>query len=236
MKKIIYTPALVILLVFTGCKTNNHVMKCPDVFAAKGHHATWAKAPHFGEHNAPASKNTATVNTTPDSKKEAVASTKNEISCYELKIPRIATGKLNDDELEGVNGVFEKYSSDKVHLQRNANGKLYLKANSAKDVFKLATSLVALKKTNPAALADGDTGGRIALAGGIIGIVAIILAIGPFVSYGAFLLGIIAIILGAVGLRSSRRGWAIAGIVLGVLAILFAGVLGIGIYTIVLHI
>ena len=85
-------------------------------------------------------------------------------------------------------------------------------------------------------MSDGDTGGRIALAGGIIGIVALVFALGPFISYGAFLLGIIAIILGAVGLRSSRRGWAIAAIVLGALAILFAGVLGIGLYVVVLHI
>ena len=142
---------------------------------------------------------------------------------------------MNEDELKGLNDVFEKYSDSKVQIERNEKGKLYLKAHSATDIFKLAKTLVALNKAGPAAIPPGD-GSAIALAGGIIGIIAIILALGPFVSYGAFLLGLIAIILGAVGLRSSRRGWAIAGIVLGVLAILFAGVLGIGVYTIVLHI
>jgi hypothetical protein len=234
MKKIIYPSLLAFLLVFTGCKTNNHIIKCPEVFASKGHHPTWAKAPHFGKHNT-SGPNTANTVAEPRVKNEGVASASSEISSYELKLPRIAAGKMNDDELGGVNNVFVKYSSDKVHLERRANGKIYLKANSARDVLKLAFSLAALKKANPAALAPGDRGG-IALAGGIIGIIALILSLGPFVSYGAFVLGIIAIVLGVVGLGSSRPGWAIAGIVLGVLAILFAGILGIGIYTIVLHI
>jgi hypothetical protein len=235
MKSIIYTSLLAVLLALAGCKTNNNVMKCPDVFASRGHHATWAKAPRFGEHNTASPKSTANVVAPIHQKSEPVASTSNEVSSYELKIPRIASGKMNEDELAGVNTVFEKYSTDKVHLERRANGKVYLKANSAKDVLKLAMTLATLKKTNPAALPPGDRG-RIALAGGIIGIVAIVLSLGPFISYGAFLLGIIAIILGVVGLGSSRPGWAIAAIVLGVLAVLFAGVLGIGIYTIVLHI
>ena len=235
MKKIFYSVSVALLIIISGCKTNNHVMKCPEVFASKGHHAIWAKAPHIGEHNS-SKQSAANTTATPVEKNTAIASTSKELTPFELKIPRIATGKLNDDELEGLNKVFVKYSNDKVQIEKRANGRIYLKANSQKDFFKLATNLMAAKKANPAAMSDGDTGGRIALAGGIIGIVELVFALGPFISYGAFLLGIIAIILGAVGLRSSRRGWAIAGIVLGALAILFAGVLGIGLYVVVLHI
>jgi hypothetical protein len=234
MRKIIYTTSLILLLVFSGCK-NSQVLKCPDVSAGGMHHANWARAPHARPINVATAHTETNKAVAPKPKEEAVATSSNEVSSYQLKLPRIAAGKMNDDELESVNGTFTKYSGNKVRLERNANGRIYLKAKSATDIFKLATTLAALKKANPAALPPGD-GGRIALAGGVIGIVALILALGPFVSYGAFLLGIIAIILGAVGLHSSRPGWAIAGIVLGVLAILFAGVLGIGIYTIVLHI
>ena len=184
MKKIVYTTSIAILLVIAGCKTNNHVMKCPEVFASKGHHQMWVKAPHFGEHNTSATKATVNNATPVETKKEGAASSAHEISPYELKIPHIASGKLNESELEGVNTVFEKYSSDKVHLERKANGKLYIKANSAMDVLKLATSLASIKKHNPAALPEGDAS-RIALAGGIIGIVAIVLALGPFISYAA---------------------------------------------------
>ncbi len=195
----------------------------------------WAKAPQHIQHNEASARNTPNAAPMPMAKNEGAASNANGISGYQLKIPRIATGKLDEDELKDVNRVFVKYSADKVHLERKANGKLYLKANSANDVFKLATYLVTLKKSSPAAIPPGDRGG-VAIAGGVIGIVALVFSLGPFVSYAAFLLGIVAIILGAIGLHSGRRGWAIVGIVLGVLAILFAGVLGIGIYTLVLHI
>jgi len=232
MRKTFYTPVLVFLIAFAGCKTN-HSLKCPDLVMTKSHHPNWAKAAH--------TKHISVSVPSMDNKKitaeqnSALASSANEPTPLELKIPRFAIAKLSKDEVQGVNNVFEKYSANSVKMERNANGKLYLKANSNKDVIKLIKTLAALKKTDPAA-AYGDTGGNIALAGGIIGIIAIVLALGPFVSYGAFILGIIAIVLGVVGLRSGRRGWAIAGIVLGVLAILFAGILGIGIYTVVLHI
>jgi hypothetical protein len=234
MRKIFYTTSLALLLIFTGCK-NSHVLKCPDVSAGSIHHSSWARAPHARPINVVTAHNETNKVAAPKAKEEAVATTSNEVQPYQLKLPRIAAGKMNDDELESVNGTFAKYSNDKVHLERNDNGRIYLKAKSATDIFKLATTLAALKKANPAALPPGDYG-RVALAGGVIGIVAIVLALGPFVSYGAFLLGLIAIILGAVGLHSSRPGWAITGIVLGVLAILLAGALGIGVYVLVLHI
>jgi hypothetical protein len=234
MRKIFYTSSLLtLLLIFSGCK-NSQVLKCPDVSAGGIHHGSWARAPHTRPLNVATAHETNKV-VAPKAKEEAVATASNEVQPYQLKLPRIAAGKMNDDELESVNGTFTKYSGNKVHLERNANGRIYLKAKSATDIFKLATTLAALKKANPAALPPGDFG-RIALAGGVIGIVAIVLALGPFVSYGAFLLGLIAIILGAVGLHSSRPGWAITGIVLGVLAILLAGVLGVGVYVLVLHI
>jgi hypothetical protein len=233
MYKILYPSFWALLLVFSGCK-NAQVLRCPNIAAAKAHYPTWARAARKKTHYEPAVKKEQPKATVANKKNIATATASTEIPAYQVKIPRMATGKLNEDDLNGVSDMFEKYSDNKVKLQRNSKGKLYLKAQKATDIFKLAKTLLAFKK-NPAALPPGDSG-RIALAGGIIGIVAIVLAFGPFVSYAAFLLGLIAIILGAVGLFSSRRGWAITGIVLGVLAIIIAGALGIGVYTVVLHI
>ena len=232
MRKIFYILSFSLLIIFTGCKTNLS-LRCPDIASGKSHHAVWAKATHLKNHSTtPAPDHDS--KTASAAKSGATASTDKGPTPFELKIPRFATTKMTNEDLAGIDSVFEKYSASAVKMERNEKGKLYIKANSNKDVFKLIKTLAAFKKTDPAA-ADGETGGRIALAGGIIGIIAIVLALGPFVSYGAFLLGVVAIILGAVGLRSSRRGWAIAGIVLGVLAILFAGIFGVGVYTIVLH-
>jgi hypothetical protein len=233
MKKILYTSSLALLLIFSGCK-NSQVLKCPDIASGKSHHPIWAKAAYKKQHSEPTVKKETPKATAANEKIASTATASTEISAYQVKIPRIATGKLNEEELNGLSDMFERYSDNKVKLERDEKGKLYLKAQKATDIFKLAKTLMAFKK-NPAALPPGDAG-RIALAGGIIGIVAIVLALGPYVGFAAFLLGLIAIILGAVGLFSSRRGWAIAGIVLGVLAILIAGALGIGVYVIVLHI
>ena len=72
------------------------------------------------------------------------------------------------------------------------------------------------------------SGGGMATAALVLGILALITS---FTVIGGLLLGLLAVIFGVIGLRRARqglalgRGRAIAGIVLGVLGILLAGVL-----------
>lgn len=61
--------------------------------------------------------------------------------------------------------------------------------------------------------------GTLGLIGGIFGILAFAFAVIPFVGFLTIPLAITAIILGAIGLNSSNHGWAIAGLILGILAI-----------------
>ncbi len=223
---------LAILIAFTGCK-NTNLLKCPSVSSAKSHHEGWAMHRQHHEHNTANKQVEVNHLVVAKEKNEAVApTTTNAESSFKIKIPRMVTHKLSEQELQSANEVFTEYSQNKVKIEKDEKGKLYLKADSKEDFFALAKTLISVKKTSAAA--SGGTGG-LAIAGGILGIIAIILSLGPYVSYSAFLLGLLALIFGIIGLSSSRRGWAITGIVLGVLAILFAGVIGIGIYTIVLH-
>lgn len=60
----------------------------------------------------------------------------------------------------------------------------------------------------------------------VVGIVAIVLAMIPFLGMVAFFLGPIAVILGVIGLflKNRKRGMAITGTILGVLAVVIAGI------------
>jgi hypothetical protein len=61
----------------------------------------------------------------------------------------------------------------------------------------------------------------------VIGILAVVLAIVPFLGVVAFLLGPAAIVLGIIGvlLKFRTRGTAIAGLILGVLAVIIASII-----------
>ncbi len=69
-----------------------------------------------------------------------------------------------------------------------------------------------------------DRRSNMALAGGILGIGAIIGIAVPFVGFG---MAIAAIVLGAKGLKSKLRGWALTGIILGSLTLLGALFIGL---------
>jgi hypothetical protein len=148
MRKIFYTSSLALLLIVTGCK-NSQVIKCPDVSAAGSHHTIWARAPHSRSVNVAAARTEPNKVVAPKPKEEAVASASDQVQPYQLKLPRFAASKMNDDEVKDVNSIFAKYSGNKVQLERNAHGRTYLKANSANDIFKLATTLAAVKKIKP---------------------------------------------------------------------------------------
>ena len=87
------------------------------------------------------------------------------------------------------------------------------------DFMKLTS---VLKQRKGAALEE-STQDILALVGGILGIVAIAFAFVPYLDFMAVFLGIAAIVLGVLGLHSSRRHiWALLGIILGAIAIFIA--------------
>jgi hypothetical protein len=80
----------------------------------------------------------------------------------------------------------------------------------------------------PQAYAAGQPGNGIGIAGGVCGIVAVVLCWIPFVDYVSIVLGALAIIFGALGLRNANahggagKGMAITGIVTGIVALVIS--------------
>jgi hypothetical protein len=72
------------------------------------------------------------------------------------------------------------------------------------------------------------SGNGLGIAGGVCGIVAVVLCWIPFVDYVSVVLGVLAIIFGALGLRNANahggggRGLAITGIVTGIVAVVIS--------------
>jgi hypothetical protein len=80
----------------------------------------------------------------------------------------------------------------------------------------------------PQVFAAGQPGNGIGIAGGVCGIVAVVLCWIPFVDYVSIILGALAIIFGALGLRHANthggagKGMAITGIVTGIVALVIS--------------
>jgi hypothetical protein len=80
----------------------------------------------------------------------------------------------------------------------------------------------------PQAYAAAQPGNGIGIAGGVCGIVAVVLCWIPFVDYVSIVLGALAIIFGALGLRNANahggggKGMAITGIVTGIVALVIS--------------
>lgn len=80
----------------------------------------------------------------------------------------------------------------------------------------------------PQMYAAGQQGNGIAIAGGVCGIVAVVLCWIPFVDYVSVILGALAIIFGTLGLRQANthggagKGMAITGIVTGIVALVIS--------------
>lgn len=131
-----------------------------------------------------------------------------------------------------VEKVQENFSSAKENLveakataSAKETKKIDKKINKIDKFQNMLTSVSAKMeaKMTPDPDAIAAPGGRdlLGLLGGIFGIVGFVFAAIPYAWFLGLLLCIAAIILGALGLNSSNRGWAIAGIVLGALGFLF---------------
>jgi drug/metabolite transporter (DMT)-like permease len=86
-----------------------------------------------------------------------------------------------------------------------------------------------------------QAGNGLAVAGGVIGIVALVLSFIPFIDFFAVILGVLAIIFGAIGnsrarrLGGASRGMAITGIVCGIIAVAVSILFIVAVYSAVYH-
>ena len=221
----LFTLAAVLLLItLSGCKTNSK-LQCPDFASAKKTHLPVLALSHghSGKSSKPAAQtsgvqsNTATVT--------ATASTDQDMH-FKLKMPNVLTQQLqSDQELEDMNRVLANYSNNKVTMQRNDKGNLFLKAHSVKDIFALAKST-----SHPRGYYErrygnngggGDASGA-AIASGVMGPVSFVFAFLPILSFIAIPVSIAAIITGAIGLRSHRHRLAAIGLTFGILGLIIS--------------
>jgi hypothetical protein len=202
----------------TGCKSGEGIMQCPTLSSAPKHH------PVLLSKNQPlksAKQADAQASVNKPKPTGLIASVEKGIP-VSIKLPNVL--KADGNDIDSVNKVLAQYSNNKVSIQQKANGKTYLTAGSLKDLMRL-TSNLSKSMIHPRGYYEqryGEGNGGIAVAGGILGLIAFIFAFIPFLDFLAIPLGIVAIILGAIGLRSHRRHFAIGGIVFGILALIIA--------------
>lgn len=220
MKKcLLISSYLIFLVILSGCVTNR--VKCPQFNAKR------STGPHYLAERHVKSKSK-TENKPAQAKKQddsnmndiAIGGLASAGTGLELKIPKMFLKKMGDDDIDEANRLFKSESDNRVMLVKKGN-KLFFKAKSAADVTRL---IKAVAKKPGEKRYGGGGGGGIALAAGILGIIAFALAFGPYADGLGVILGIIAIILGIIGLSSGRLGWALIGIIFGILALAIAGV------------
>ena len=205
----------------SGCKSNESVMKCPELSSTIKHHPVFLAKSQPVKSAKPTDIQAANSKPAP---KCLLASIQKGIP-VNIQLPsnlmQDADGKDNTDD---ANKMLAQYSNDKVSIQRKANGKVYLAAQSLKDLLRL-TSNLSRSMLHPRGYYEkryGEDREGVAVAGGIIGLIAFIFSFIPFLNLLSIPMGIVGIILGAVGIRSHRRHMAIMGLIFGFLALLIA--------------
>jgi hypothetical protein len=212
----------IVLLAISGCSSTGAALKCPDLASRKAHIPLFAKASKPAHHTKPDNTVTASTATAvaPAQDKVAVKSMKpNQLTAaikgdlpFKIKVPKWG-GQFNDEEIDKVNTFLGKYSNNHVAITKNAKGKVFMSATSAKEFIKLTKQLAEMKKHPPI---DDHVGDILALVGFICGIVAIGLCVVPYVDFiSIFPAGPAGVVLGILGLHSERHTKALIGIILG---------------------
>lgn len=230
MKNSLYVTiaSLCLLLALDSCNTSR--MNCPGFSAKKSTHSKgggngYAYMRHKKEKN---KLKTETATTTPKGNENSggglFALGGGKEKAFEFKLPKSMAINAKDEEIAAADEIFKKQSNNKVQLVKE-NNKLILKAKSKKEVQKLILKQLKQQFKKPkyastSAVAAGGGSSGLALASGIIGIIAFVFAFGPYVGFLGLALGIVALILGIVSAGSSP--WATVGIILGALAILIS--------------
>lgn len=216
----------VVLLSISGCSTTGSAVKCPDLASHKSHTPSFAKATKSVHHNK--SETTAAASASNTAKPAAgqspveakkmkpnllAAAFKDDVP-FKLRIPKYAEKYLNQEQEDEMNAVMRKYSNNKVGFEKNAKGKLFLKADSRKDFSSL---IKALKEAKASAPIDEHLADIFALVGFICGIVAIASFAIPYWDFvSIFPTGPAGVVFGVLGLSSGdRHKKALIGIILG---------------------
>jgi len=143
-----------------------------------------------------------------------------------IRMPNALTQNLqSDQDLDDMNKLLANYSDNKVALQRNNQGKLFLKAHSVKDIFALAKKAYHPRGYYERRYGNGGDGGDAngaAIASGVLGPIGFVFAFIPFLSLGAIAISIAAIITGAIGLKSHRPRMATMGLTFGILGLIIS--------------
>ena len=209
----------------TGCKTNDNLMRCPELSSAGKHHPVFLAKTQSPKTAKQTDVQAASNKPAP---KGGIASLQKGIP-INIQLPsNLVQDADGSDDISNTNKLLNQYSNNGVSIQRKENGQAYLHSNSLKSLL-LLTSNLSKSMLHPRGYYErrygGDGGGGrdgVAMAGGIIGLIAFIFSFIPFLDLLAIPLGIVGIILGAVGIRSHRRHLAIMGLVFGFLALLIA--------------
>ena len=216
-----FTSVALLLLSLNSCKQTS-VLHCPDLAGTGKQHNIMA----FGAHSAhPSGKAKPTDQASNVGNKHAAADTNllaSESMHFKIKMPDALTKNIqNDQELADMNKVLATYSNNKVALQRNEHGKLILRAHSVKDIFTLAKNSSQPRGyyERRTGTGGGDAAGS-AIASAVLGPIGFVCAFLPFLSIAAIPISIAAIITGAIGLRSHRKGLAITGLTFGILGLI----------------
>ncbi len=230
MNKAFYILGLAVFaLALNGCKTNN-MLHCPDLASAKKTHTSIFAFNRTVKHKADGVKPAATTAQatildtplTPMPKTGIIAATDQQMH-FKIKMPAALDKQMQDDQdLNDMNKLLANYSNNKVSLQRNDNGKLYLKAHSLKDILTLAKNTTQPRGYYERRYGNGSDPSGAAIASGVLGPIGFVFAFIPFLSFLAIPISIAAIITGAVGLRSSRHRLASIGLTFGILGLIFS--------------
>jgi len=232
MTKAFYILGLgVFVLALNGCKTNAN-MHCPDLASTKkAHPALFAFShpfKHKSEGSKPVAQNAPAVvadsNAAAPKPAGMIAATDQQMH-FKMKMPAALEKQMQDDQdLNDMNKLLANYSNNKVSLQRNDNGKLFLKAHSVKDIFALAKNTSQPRGYYERRYGNGGSGdaGGAAIASGVLGPISFLFAFIPFLSFAAIPLSIAAIITGGIGLRSHRHRLAALGLTFGILGLIFS--------------
>jgi hypothetical protein len=230
MNKTIYISGMVVfVLMLNGCKTNSSMMHCPDFASTKKVHTPVFAFNHNPKHKPVAVATQTAMADTTTHKTGLTAATDQEMH-FKIRMPETLQKQMQDDQdLNDMNKLLANYSNNKVSLQRNDNGKLYLKAHAIKDIFALAKNTSHPRGYYERRYGNGGSGdaGGAAIAASVLGPVSFIFAFIPFLSFAAIPIAIAAIITGAIGLRSHRHRLAAIGLTFGILGLIFSLLLSV---------
>jgi len=220
----------VFILALSGCKTSN-LAQCPDLTSAKKSHPVVASNWHMEHHNKSAKTAEQPVTASKpaaNNNSSAMMATSAPSLPFKLQMPSSFTQTIEDDkQLDDMNKLLAQYSNNKVALQRNDKGKLFLRAHSIKDIFALAKNTSHPRGYYEKRYGNGGGGANDAAAGAaiasaVLGPISFVLAFIPFVCLAAIPISIVAIITGGVGLKSFRKRAAVAGLTFGILGLILS--------------